>query len=279
MAEDTIQIPIMVEAIPFETLELNGVEKALAKCQDAGYSALFAPQVADGRILAPQDSYIVQNGFTTQSIRVTGRTKRGKTVVVYGHVPNYFSAPANIKKARAEGLVNGAGRMPQKEFYHLLDLEDGSNVFVVDYNALRNAVSGIVQLNDAMKHPQTIPFLGGEDRAEKYLEKHGLVYGKNIGIWHSDDLGDVPQGRLLVLGDDYDDCGSGLYGFCNLDGNARFAGVLAAEPPIQVNAREAPRENGAAPDLENILGRLTHLLAPAVIDQARAELAQLYPQS
>ncbi len=241
MAETRILIPIMAEAKPFEALETNGVEKALAQCLEAGYTPLFMPQVADGRILASPNDYIVQNWFTTQSVRVTGKSKGGNAVVVYAHVPNYFSDPANIKASREAGLVNGAGKMPLQDFHNLLELEDGQNVYVVDHNVLRSSESGVVKVSKAMKHPQTIPFLGGQDRAGKYLAKHKEFYGDTIGIWHCDDLGDAPQGRPLFAGDG---CNFGFVGYVILDFSGCVLGVVAAEPHKAL-VREAQPENGA----------------------------------
>lgn len=57
---------------------------------------------------------------------------------------------------------------------------------------------------EALEHPETIPFLGGEDRAQKYLARHEQIYGKEIGIWL--DIHDYetivpkPKGMLLQLG-------------------------------------------------------------------------------
>jgi len=240
MAETKILIPIVVEAKPFEALETNGIEKALTQCLEAGYSPLFMPQVVDGRIFASPTDYIAQHWFTTPSVRVTGRSRGGNAVVVYAHVPNPFSNPANIKIAREAGLVNGAGKIPLQDFYNLLELEDGQRVYVVDHKTLQSSESGVIEVSKAMKHPQTIPFLGGQDRAEKYLAKHEEFYGDTIGIWHSDDLGDVPQGRPLFVG--YG-CNFGLVGDY-LDGSGRVLGVVAAEPPHKGVVREAPRENG-----------------------------------
>ena len=256
MVETRILVPIMTEAKPFEALGINGVEKALTQCLDAGYNPLFMPQIADGRILSSANDYIVQNWFATPSVRVTGKSKGGNAVVVYAHVPNYFSNPANIKVARETGLVDGAGKMPLQDFYNLLDLEDSQSVYVVDYNTLLNSESGVIKVSEAMKHPQTIPFLGGQERAEKYLAKHKEFYGKTIGIWHFDDLGHVPQGRPLFVGNNYN---NGLDGDndINNNGGGRFLGVVATEPHKAV-VREAQRENGTTPDLEAVMGKLAN---------------------
>ena len=239
----------------FERLEFYGVEKALADCQNAGYTAAFMPELIDQRISAEVNSPLLRNWFTTPSVRITGKTGQGAPVVVYAHVDNYLSNPANLKIAREQGLQNGAGRVPQAEFQRLVDLEDGQTVFVVDYKTLRKSSFDVTPVSKALKHPQTIPFLGGQDRAECYLEKHRQVYGDNIGIWHSDDLADSPRGRVLFVGSSYD---NGLSGNSGLDGGGRFLGVA---PEAQSGVREAPRKEGilaptpivVAPTLEQML--------------------------
>lgn len=156
------------------------------------------PQLIDLRIGASKDIRIWHRGYSTLSISATGKTKQGKPVVVYAHVPNYFSNPENIKKAW-KNLIYGAGIIPVNEFQKLLDLEDKVNVFVVDYNTLKRSKRGIIPLKDALKHPQTIPFIGGIERAETYLARHKEVWGEKIGILYSDVLDDLPRGCLLDM--------------------------------------------------------------------------------
>ena len=104
------------EGKEFEVLETYGVEKALRQCQDAGYDALFMPQLVDARIVAPADSDIWNTWYTNPSLRAPGRSQGNQPVVVSAHVPHCFSAPDNIKEAVNKGLVNYAGRCPQKNF-------------------------------------------------------------------------------------------------------------------------------------------------------------------
>lgn len=183
------------------------IDIALKDCTDivaVDYEAMFVPQLIDIRIRNPKGSKIWQNGWATPSIKATGVSKGGNPVVVYAHTDNYFSKHANIKVATTcVGLLNGAGIIPKEEFQRLLDLEDGLNVFVVDYNTLKNSESEVIEVKNALKHPQMIPFIGGEERAEAYLDKYVKIYNKNtIENWYSADLQSTgtPVGRLLFLG-------------------------------------------------------------------------------
>lgn len=137
------------------------IDDALTALLEEDYTPLFMPSIADVRIEVSEDEIVWKNWYCSPGVRATGRTKQGNAVVVYAHVPNYFSNPDNIKEAKRKGLINGAGIMPDKEFQRLLDLEDDKDIFVVDYNKLKSSESGVIQLKDALKHPQTIPFLGG----------------------------------------------------------------------------------------------------------------------
>ncbi len=195
-----------VEGKEFEVLEPFGLEKALRQCQDVGYKPLFVPQLADARIASPKKARVWNNWYSTTSLRVTGRSKGNKLVVVYAHVPNYFSNPDNIAKAvrSVEDLIyyrtGTGGRIPEKEVHRLLKLEDDENVFVIDYNKLRNSSSGVIDVSEALEHPQTVPFLGGQARAEQYLQQYKKVRGNTIGIRHFDDLGEEFLGHLLFFG-------------------------------------------------------------------------------
>ncbi|MFH1456208.1 MAG: hypothetical protein ABIF40_04635 [archaeon] len=198
--------------------------QALQDCLDEDYKPLYMPELADRRINLNEDDEIWNNWFIAPSVRVTGRTKQGNAVVVYAHIPNYFSNPENIKNALGN-LRNGAGSMPQEEFYNLLNQEDNERVFVIDYSDLKNSSNGMIKVDKALEHPQTIPFLGGRGRAEQYLEKFRKIKGDKIGIYYSNDLDDTARGRLLFLYSSR----SGLDGDYDLDYIGRFLRV-AAEP-------------------------------------------------
>jgi hypothetical protein len=220
MANETFQIPKII-AVDAEEFYADELHEALESVQASGKRALYVPELVDARIASPKESIIWKRCWTSPSIKATGRTRQGNAVVVYAHVPNYFSDPKNIKNS-LDSLRNGAGPMPQSEFQRLLDLEDNEYVFVVDHSVLRCSESGVVSVKDALKYPQVVPFLGGKERAGTYLEKGEPVFGKNMGVWHSDDLDEsTPLGRLLFLGEDSD----GLIGSANLYVFGRFLGV------------------------------------------------------
>lgn len=266
MSKNTILVPKkeFLEGKEFESLEAKGTEKALRNCQEEGYQALFMPVLIDTKIEALKDSRVWQVWYSTPSIKATGKTRQGNAVVVYAHIPNYFSDPNNIKKAVEQGLVNHAGIMPQDEFQKLLDLEDNKNVFVVDYNLLNHSLSDAIVVDEALKHPQTIPFLGGEERAEKYLQRHKEVYGNNIGLWHSDDLSEQPLGRLLFVGFNYYD---GLSGDVILDNLGRFLGVKPGAGAAQKDIIPTPEK------LEKIIGEF---VAPLNHPELKERIANLY---
>jgi len=189
------------------------------------------PELAMARADADKDLKLWQTWFLAHSVRVTGRSKANNPVVAYAHVPTSLTDPENIRKMIDDkALVNGAGPMPQDEFYGLLDREGNGRVFVVDYNKLRESKSDVIKIDEALDHPQAIPFLGGEQNAQAYLAKHKEVYGNRISVWHRDDLKDRPMGRVLYFGiNNYD---YGLNGNGILDGNGHVVGVA---PEAQVN--------------------------------------------
>lgn len=205
-----------------------GVSDSLKQCGDEGYRAFFMPELAMVRVDADKDSVLWKKWFLAPSVRVTGNSKKGNSVVVYAHVPTSLSDHVNIRRMiDSNVLVNGAGPMPQDEFYGLLDKEGDGSVFVVDYERLMKSTSDVIRVDDALVHPQVVPFFGGQKIAESYLAKHKDVYGKRIGVWHSDDSNSSgPMGRVLFVGN-YD---GGLSGNDNLNDYGRVLGVLAAEP-------------------------------------------------
>lgn len=159
---NTIQIPVTIEGKEFYA---NRTDKALRKLQDDGYRALFMHELADARIQAPSYSPLWKEWYTAPSIRATGKTNQGSKVVVYAHIPNHYSDPTNIEREIVKGrLVNRAGILPRKEFRRIIDLDESIDqlgnrlVFVIDYDRLRKSTSGVIPVEQALDHPQTVPF-------------------------------------------------------------------------------------------------------------------------
>src|SRR3989344_3537694 len=92
----------------------GSIEGALQDCKTAGYQPLFMPEVADKRIKGEEQW---NQGVTTPSIRVTGTpTGEKEAFTIYWHQPTAFATPEGITAAKAQGLVNHAGRFSQEAF-------------------------------------------------------------------------------------------------------------------------------------------------------------------
>lgn len=261
MENNTLSVPFSIDGQEFYN---DNLSNALSDCQRL-HRPLFMPQLIDTRIQAPKGARVWSNWYHSVSARITGKTKAGNAVVVYTHIPNYLSKPKNIEQAKKQGLINGAGIVPQNEFQRLLDLEDGLRVFAVDYNVLKSSTCGVIAIKDALKHPQTIPFTGSEAKAEDYLKRFEEVYGPKIGIWHSDDLDEqYPLGRLLFVGGDY----YGLIGNRNLCGDGRFVGVP------KKSAFGAPQN--FLPDRRQLGKVIREFVAPCNAPELESRLDTLY---
>ncbi len=185
---DEIIIPRIGRTTFFEIIKENDLESQLTRSQNNGYDTLYIPQIVDARIVSEGYDDIVENTILSPSVRVIGKSKAGNAVVVYAHVPHYFSNPTNITAARKAGLVNGAAKMPLSHFYGLLDLEDNKNVFVLDHQIFLNAGTydgvygnyGSVELSEAIENPRLISFFAGRERAERYFARYNSYLEKNI---------------------------------------------------------------------------------------------------
>lgn len=245
---------------------------ALKNCGSECEEILYMPQLLELKISALNDSKIFQNWYSTPSIKVTGRTKQGKPVVVYAHISDYFSNQKNIKKSINKGLINGAGYILNKDFMRLLELEDNKKVFVVDYYKLKSSTSGIIPLEKALEHPQTIPFCGSKELAEKYLGKYkevygamGKIYGEGIGVFHCDDLYNSPLARPLVIGLNLK---GGLYSNISLNYDARFVGISKYYKDV--------KEKIYGPSLKDIL-KLTRNYVPNIAkNEFEQNLREMY---
>ena len=201
--------------------------QALATMQEQQYRALFMPGFADARIASNQDSPLWEDWYLTQSLKATGTTKTGTPVVVYVHIPHYFSDPKHLAAAKEQGLHNGAAPFPKKELEKLLRLEDGQNVVVLDHATLKNAKYGLITVEEALNHPQTIPFFSTKERAETYLDKHQHIIGPKIQMGYVNDLAEQPLGRLLFAGPRSHSC---RLSDDDLSTDVRFVGVPFVPP-------------------------------------------------
>ena len=206
-----------------------GTENALQACIDAGYKPADMLTIADERIASEGNSSLWQNRLTSTSIRASGYTRQGNAVVVYAHdhPTNQFGDPARIIQAKQEGLIQHGARLSQPEFQAMVDADEKKDVrgnrlvWVGDHDRRSKTCPGVISVGQALSHPQTISFLGGQKRAELYLSRHKEVFGDRIGVWHIDNLNkDTPVARLLYLGG-----GSGGLDGYYLDSDARVLGV------------------------------------------------------
>ena len=244
---------------------------ALSSCEDP----FFMPDMIRSRTSVDGNHRLWKTWWSSPSIRATGRTSGGTPVVLYAHVPNFYSDANNIRIAVEERkLVNGAGVLPREEFARLLSLE-GNGVQVVDYNVLKNSTNGIIPISQAMKHPQTLPFFGVfEEEAQEYLKKHKSLYGSSIGIWHSDDLGEEPVARVLFLGYVINNV---LNGYFILSNSGRVLGVRrCASISEPVSATGTPQKISSAPSLEQVLALGTDFVPNIAQEEFEARVRALY---
>ena len=104
---------------------------------------------------------------------------------------------------------------------------DDSNTRLVTVRDNLKENQGILveqSLSQALEDPHVIDFFGSEKRAEVYFNGYRKVFGNKTYIWHSNDLGQIPVARPLVLrkkmlGGDNFSVSNGLFGVCpaNLD--------------------------------------------------------------
>lgn len=268
--ENEILIPVSsyLRGREFEHLGNNGKYLALKELVNQGFRPVYMPQLADSRV---NGNLLWNRFYHAPSMIATGRMNN-EPMVVFSHKDNYFSNPDNIKASINQGLVNYAGKIPQPEFKSMVDQdqitdEQGNRLVYVlkgkEYQKFKDSKSGEIKVKHALEHPQTIPFLGGEERAKRYLARHKEVFGDKIGIWHSDDLADNPLAHVLCLG--YG-CSGSLYGD-GLSNYAHFVGVRDAEGAQKI----------FRPSLEQILKALEGKCIPtSSIEVARSELSPFY---
>ena len=218
----------------------ESLEDTLRQCRREGFRASFMPQLVDMRIEAPEDALVWDKaGYETLSLRVTNTTRQGSVVAVYAHIPNYCSHPKNVHKTEEPGLFgidNGAGIMPEREFYDLLERRDNENVFVVEYkhpSRVKWLSCRVLKLKKALDDPEVIAILGGRERTENYLDAHRRIHGEKIGVFLKHDIsGTVPLWRPLHFGSFYssEDGAVSSIGDYRVGGYARIIGLRNENP-------------------------------------------------
>ena len=221
---------------------------ALAAMQSKGYTGATTPMILAAKSVSERSHMLWLKWLTATTGIFQGYSAAGNPYVVITHGDHYFTNPDNVRTAIAAGVHNGAGEIPQSEFQKYLDMKDDKNVFVIDHHVLAKSHSGSITVDEAYQHPLPMPLAGGSDEADAYLKQHKNVIGKNIWIYHTNDLnkGKV-VGRLAVLGNYVVNFSFDSNNF--LDNGARFVGV-----PLSIAEGDAKKI--IAPTLEQIFAIL-----------------------
>ena len=186
----------------YEIFERDTIVATLRACEKAGYSPLFMPEFAQLRIAHPG---LFKDWGRTMSIRATGKTFAGSALEIYAHVPGDWSQRQYISDMISENkLIKYALPLTQESFDALEkrngETKDGIQlVTVMDHAQAQKGKFGKQSLSQALENPHVQAFLGGEEQAEAYLEAHKNAHGNKIWIYLSNDLGNVPVARPLVL--------------------------------------------------------------------------------
>lgn len=286
----------------------------LKETLDTGYKPLFMPEFALVNLEAIKLLNMYRLGeekvrelskgelaaskiFVTPSLKASGRTQdgSGSKVVVYVHIPNPYSNPECIVEAvNNRRLRKGAGPISQNDFDYLVSLDGNGRVFVVD-GAARRAQTETLEVDNALKDPHVIPFLGGEAAATRFLSNHKQYYGDLVDFDYVDDFDEeTPRGRLIGIGS-YG-MGASSRSLCadlNLDSDGTFFGVnpLAAaglmigdlrglEGRVEkfVEVLEGLNAVGAEPDKKRFVGGQVDLAVNRAYDTARAAFYELFPE-
>ncbi len=173
---------------------------AFTQCFEQKCTPAYMPELLHFKIDVSAESKLWQQWYTSASIIITGRSKKGNAVVAFVHTENPLNNSTKILETIALGLQNGAGMLPTYEFNKILEQQDNTNIFVIDYDSLYHYPIQEIPLDDALSHPFVIPFCGGKEIAAQYLKKYREVTTKNtITLQYGDDAQLRPLARLLYL--------------------------------------------------------------------------------
>ncbi len=218
----------------FESTRAGGID-SLVEMQQERYRPLFAHELVDAALNASPQSLLWQQWYTTASIAAIGDTVHDNKVVAYAHLPNYLTEPETLDQASSK-MKNGAGKIPEEKFQKMVDLEGVTDqfgnqlVWVKDYHEIISNGHGPMPVEEAIEHPQTVPVLGGRERAEAYLETYRERCGEEIEVLHDDKPYDDARARLLIVGP-----GLGVNADIDLRAGARFLAVRDKGPRADIS--------------------------------------------
>lgn len=239
----TLQIRRSIEGKEFYD---DVMDNALKNLRQAHYRELFMPEIIDAKIEAQGGNPVMMRGFTSLSIRANGRTTAGTAVDVYAHIPSYLTSLENITSAMKSGLIDQLSKknfssapIPQTELQRLADLDKLSDsegnrlVWVIDYQGPEPFNLKPMHVDNALDVPRVIAFLGGKERAQKYLQRHKEFFRNKLHFTYHLDDPDQPHARFLAIVGDQDSTYNGTL-YEHFGGSAIFLGVPAhdAQPKI-----------------------------------------------
>jgi len=261
---------LMIGEEEYEIFERENIVATLGAMEKSNYSPLFMPEFAQLRIAHPG---LFEDWGQTMSIRASGRTSAGSALEIYAHVPGDWSQRQYISDAISkEKLIVRALPLTQESFDALEkrngETKDGIQlVTVMDYAQAQKGKFGEQSIDEALENPHVQAFLGGEEQTEAYLEAHKKVHGNKIHLWHSDDLGNVPVARPLVLNNDI------LSSYYYFNDFRRVPGVRRASVSEPVRAGGAPRKNFS---IEGILADCKPFVSEERFAELEAHIRSIY---
>lgn len=210
---------------------------------EGGHTASLS-ELVRGRIAAPFDTEIWNNGYTPQTEEDVGLTKQGNPVLAVSQGTGIFISPERIEKAYQDKLINGAGRIDPEEFqallegklpdstqipvFTLVEFQRASNlplryVVVMDLEKAINTKSDYHKIDNLRSNPLFHVRAGGEAQANVYLDKVAEKWNtKQYGNYFAFNDPNTASGRLLYL---YLNDFNGFSGSNFLDLNGSFVAV------------------------------------------------------
>ncbi|GEM_PF-6980063 len=264
MTQYNITVPHEIIAEEFFSCESG---TAFTSCFENNCTPAYMPELLCFKIQAPAQSNLWNGQFyTTASLMITGRSRKGLPLVAFTHTKNPLNNAAKINETIALGLVNGAGMLSNHEFYKILEQQDDKTVFVLDYNTLYDSPRGEISLATALSHPFVIPFCGGQKYAEQYLKKYKQITQRyTINLTYGDDAYLRPLARLLYLSID-----GSFDGLASIESSNNLLGLKTDR---LFTSREKSTSNLP---LETLIQLAQKYIAPIVLTQYEAELRDAY---